>query len=110
MGELIVSGPLSVARVARALDVSPRTLQRHLAAFNVTFRELAFDAHLEMARTLLLNTELSVQEISAKVGYRTPGAFARAFLAWTGSTPRDFRRSSSQCDELAQIGQNRRWR
>jgi len=95
MGDLALSGPLSMARVARALDVSPRTLQRRLASHDITFRDLVRDVHLEMARTLLIYTDLSIQEISERVGYRTPGAFTRAFLARMGRTPREFRKASA---------------
>jgi AraC-like DNA-binding protein len=43
------------------------------------------------ARTLLAETDLSVTEISSRVGYASPSHFTKAFRQATGLTPRDFR-------------------
>lgn len=93
MGELAMSGPLSVARVARRLGTSPRTLQRRLSTHHLSFRGLAEQVRFDVARTLLAQTTLSVEEVSLRVGYRQPGSFARAFARWSGMQPRQFRKS-----------------
>jgi AraC family transcriptional regulator len=43
------------------------------------------------AQTLLAETDLSVTEVSARVGYSSPSHFTRAFRQSTGLTPRAFR-------------------
>jgi AraC family transcriptional regulator len=43
------------------------------------------------ARSLLAETDLSVTEISARVGYASASHFTKAFRQTTGLTPRDFR-------------------
>lgn len=43
------------------------------------------------AQTLLVETDLSVTEISARVGYSSPSHFTKAFRQATGLTPRAFR-------------------
>jgi AraC family transcriptional regulator len=43
------------------------------------------------AQTLLAETDLSVTEISARVGYSSPSHFTKAFRQATGLTPRAFR-------------------
>lgn len=91
LGELAVTGPLSVARVACHLGTSPRSLQRSLARQKLTFRQLLDAARLDAARVLLRDTDLPVREIAVLVGYRTPGSFARAFARWTGQSPSAFR-------------------
>jgi AraC family transcriptional regulator len=43
------------------------------------------------AQTLLAETDLSVTEVSARVGYSSPSHFTKAFRQSTGLTPRAFR-------------------
>ncbi|MGB7924066.1 MAG: helix-turn-helix domain-containing protein [Pyrinomonadaceae bacterium] len=43
------------------------------------------------AQTLLAETDLSVTEVSARVGYSSPSHFTKAFRQATGLTPRAFR-------------------
>jgi AraC-like DNA-binding protein len=43
------------------------------------------------ARSLLAETDLSVSEISSRVGYASPSHFSKAFTQATGLTPRAFR-------------------
>lgn len=43
------------------------------------------------AQTLLAETDLSITEVSARVGYASPSHFTKAFRQATGMTPRAFR-------------------
>jgi AraC family transcriptional regulator len=45
----------------------------------------------ERAQTLLAETDLSVTEVSTRVGYSSPSHFTKAFRQTTGLTPRAFR-------------------
>lgn len=92
MQALILSGPLTMNRVAHALGTSSRTLQRRLREHHLTFRRAQAQVRMEAACALLRETGTPVQEIAALLGYRKPGAFARAFTRWTGQTPRAYRR------------------
>jgi len=49
---------------------------------------------LEQAARLLATTDLSMLEISLRVGYASPSHFAKAFKTWTGLTPREYRQAS----------------
>jgi AraC family transcriptional regulator len=49
---------------------------------------------LEKAARLLVTTDLSMLEISRRVGYASQSHFAKAFKAWTGLTPREYRQAS----------------
>lgn len=49
---------------------------------------------LEQAARLLVTTDLSMLEISRRVGYASQSHFAKAFKAWTGLTPREYRQAS----------------
>ena len=88
---LTLSGDVSLERTARHLGTSPRTLQRHLRARGVRFRSLVEASRFQIAGALLQETDLSAHEIAAQIGYRSPGAFTRAFTRWTGRTPTAYR-------------------
>jgi AraC-like DNA-binding protein len=78
--------------VARSVDMSVRTLQRRLSEHGLVFSELVEQTRLELARSLLTQTELPVQDIAAEVGYTESTHFSRAFKRLTGNSPREFRR------------------
>ena len=88
---LTLSGDVSLEQTARHLGTSPRSLQRHLRARGVRFRSLVEASRFQIAGALLQETDLSVHEIAAQIGYRSPGAFTRAFTRWAGRTPRAYR-------------------
>ncbi len=70
--------PFHFARLFKKLTgASPHA---YLAALRVT-----------RARALLAETDLSVSEVSDRVGYGTPSHFAKAFRQATGLTPRAYR-------------------
>jgi len=45
---------------------------------------------------LLADTNLPVEKIGEKLGYREPKSFRRAFKSWTGVSPTDFRKTSAE--------------
>ena len=77
--------------VADALHMSPRSLQRKLAAENTTFRKLVEAVRQELAESYLADGSITQQEISFLLGFSTQSAFSPAFKRWTGFTPREFR-------------------
>lgn len=89
---LTLSGTVSLDLAAHHLNTSPRTLQRRLSTQGVQFRDLVVETRLGIAGALLRETDLSIQEIAGRLGYSTPGGFARAFGRWAGQTPSAFRK------------------
>jgi AraC-like DNA-binding protein len=87
------SGDLSLAAVASAAGIGPRTLQRRLRLEGRTWRALVDEARVALARRLLEERRLSLAEIAFRLGYSRPSAFHRAFRRQTGTTPQAFRRS-----------------
>jgi AraC-like DNA-binding protein len=90
----VSDSPGSLAQVAAALRISPRTLKRRLAAHGVSFTELLAEARRETALRLLRASSLSVDAIAQRLGYSTAPNFIRAFRRWTGSTPNSYRQLS----------------
>jgi AraC-like DNA-binding protein len=89
--ELMPRGRAELARVARAVDVSPRTLQRRLAAAGTSWSELLGDTRRDLAAELLADRTLSIDDVAVLLGYAEASAFHRAFRRWTGTTPGQWR-------------------
>jgi AraC-like DNA-binding protein len=77
--------------VARRCCMSARSLKRKLAEQGVGFSELVAELRRDEAMLLLAEGRLSIEQIAERLGYRDPANFTRAFKAWTGRTPRQFR-------------------
>ncbi len=77
--------------VAARCCMSARSLKRKLAEHGVSFSELAADMRRDEAFVLLAEGRLSIEQIAGRLGYRDPANFTRAFKAWTGETPRQYR-------------------
>jgi AraC-like DNA-binding protein len=84
---LIHCGSGSLESAAEVLSMHPRTLDRHLQRSGTNYRLLREECAEAHACHLLLETDLPVAEIAARLNYSTPPAFTRAFRRWTGSTP-----------------------
>ncbi len=91
MAGLTLSGDGALEQTARHLGTGPRSLQRPLRERDVRFRSLVEASRFQIAGALLQETDLSVHEIAAQIGYRSPGAFQPAFARWTGRTPLAYR-------------------
>ncbi len=89
---LIREGKTSLAALAEAHHSSPRTLQRRLAEQGTTFQQLLDDTRRHLAEAHLLDGHLDLAEISLLLGYSEQSAFTRAFRAWTGLPPAQWRR------------------
>lgn len=83
-------GRLSLERVATRVGLPPRTLQRRLKADGASFASLCDDLRHELARGYLRDGRFSIQETAFMLGFSDVSAFHRAFVRWTGITPRAF--------------------
>jgi AraC-like DNA-binding protein len=79
--------------VAACLGVSPRTLKRRLAAQQISFSELVEEERHQRALLMLRSSQLSLEEITERLGYSTVPNFARAFRRWAGVAPGAYRRA-----------------
>ena len=88
---LLPSGDPTVEAVARAVQTSPRTLQRRLGEEGTNFRAVRDDARCELAPAYLSAGDHSVLQLTYLLGFSEPAAFSRAFQRWTGVTPSAYR-------------------
>ncbi len=79
--------------VAEKLNMSPRSLQRHLTEEGVLFRDLVSDARKRRALNYLKLTKLTVAEIAFLLGFSQVSSFHRSFKRWTGMTVGEWRAS-----------------
>jgi AraC-like DNA-binding protein len=77
--------------IAAAMGLTRRTFNRRIAQTGTTFHEALETVRSEVARQLLLDTELAVGEVALALGYGETSAFIRAFRRWTGKTPAAWR-------------------
>lgn len=90
---LLPRGDATLARTAKKLHVTARTLQRRLLEEGVSFGGLLTEVRRTQAERLLSRGELPLAEVAEQVGYADAGAFVRAFRSWTGTTPGKFRQA-----------------
>lgn len=81
-----------VAEVARALAMSPRTLQQALTARGTSFSAEQRRVRVELAHEMLARPEHSVAAIAGALGFASLPGFSRFFSAATGSSPQAHRR------------------
>jgi transcriptional regulator GlxA family with amidase domain len=84
--------PLSAQEIADIAGMSPRQTERLFARY-LNSTPMGFYAHLrlERARSLLMQTELSVTEVAVACGYRSLSHFAKVYRATYGHAPRRMR-------------------
>src|SRR5690554_309517 len=88
-GEQLVQTDIDT--VAAAVGVTRRTLQRHLDDQGTSFRKLKEGLLKERALELLVARNLPIAHIAEALGYADVSTFHRAFKAWFGVTPRQFK-------------------
>lgn len=87
----LASGRPELCDVARDLGMSERTLQRRITKEGATFRELLAAARREFGRQLLSDPTAEIDEVAYLLGFQDASSFYRAFRAWEGVTPNEWR-------------------
>lgn len=82
-----------VKTTAQSLNMTERTLSRHLSAEGSSFRELRNVILREYAEFYLRESDLTVDAIASQLGYRDFSSFRRAFKLWHQCTPGAFRKN-----------------
>lgn len=91
------SDEVTLQQVAEAFHFSRQYCSRLIMELTgCTFSELLTGFRIGKGEELLLHTHLSVEEISARVGYANPETFIRAFRRVRGVSPGQMRRHSRQ--------------
>ena len=92
---LLPHGYPDVKSVAGMVRVSARTLQRRLSDEGLTFADVVARTRCDVAQRMLDDPARKVIDVALDLGYSDHAHFTRAFVRWTGLSPRDFRRRRS---------------
>ncbi len=82
---------VSIDFVASNFNMTPRTLQRKLKSEHSSFMTCLEKAKKEISINYLTRANLPLKEISYVLGYKNQSAFFKAFKAWTGVSPKQFK-------------------
>lgn len=84
--------PITAVQIAKELNVSPRTLERRFCEIlHCGVAKILRDYRLERARTMLRETNRTINDISCNVGFESPNHLKAAFKKAFGMTMSDYR-------------------
>jgi AraC-like DNA-binding protein len=83
----------SVDKVAEALALSSRTLQRRLTELGLSYQQVLDGVRHQTALRLLRAKQLEINEIAFLLGFEELNSFTRAFRSWEAVTPKRWRDS-----------------
>jgi len=95
MRVLLLHGNSSGDDLARMLSMHRRTLNRRLEAHGTTFREILDAVRFDVARQLLTDSHISLDDVADTLGYASVSPFMRSFQRWAGTTPARWRRAAT---------------
>ena len=86
----------SLEDVGKALAITPQTLRRRLREEGQGYQALKDDLRRDAAIEYLGRADLTLVDISDRLGFSEPSTFHRAFKKWTGVAPGEYRHSHLQ--------------
>ena len=100
------AGDVTLDDVARRVAGSRRQLQRCFhELYGASFRECLTRVRMQRAAELLADTDLPVRQVAARVAYRQPAQFAKAFARQFHTTPSRYRTAVGRSgDAIALVG------
>jgi len=91
LSELMCGTRPAIAKIAKSLGMSARTMQRRLGELGTTYQDVLDAVRRRSARRLLASTDLGIGELAFLLGFEEVNSFMRAFHAWEGTTPAKWR-------------------
>jgi AraC-like DNA-binding protein len=86
-----ITNPPTLTAIARALEVSDRSLRRQLQEQGISFRGLLDELRMQIALKYLRTTRLANEDIALALGFSDAANFRRAFRRWTNKSPSEIR-------------------
>lgn len=78
--------------VARAMNMSVSSLQRHLSAEGTSFQKIKDKLRRDIAIFRINTSEVPLVRLATELGFSDSSTFHRAFKVWTGCSPGVYRR------------------
>ena len=83
-----IEEPISPAKLASIVDLSPRQIERLFKRYlQRTPKRYYLELRLQKARLLLLQTDMSVINVALSSGFSSPSHFSKCYRAFFGRTP-----------------------
>jgi len=90
---LLPFAPCTLTTTARMMRITPRTLQRRLAAQATSFDEILDEVRADLAESFLSDSDLPVAAVAEILQYSETSALSRAYRRWYGMNPRAARQT-----------------
>lgn len=87
---------LSMEQIARQLKISPRTLRDRLSAEDTSYKFILDTERKQRAEHLLLQQQLTLDQIAEKLGYSDATSFSHACKRWFNASPRNVSQTLSR--------------
>ena len=88
---------LCVKDISKSINVSKSVLYKNFHShFNCTVSEFIHTKRIEKALELITKTDLSIEEISQKVGFSSASYFSKIFKKQTGLSPLKYKKNSHE--------------
>jgi|JRYH01.1.fsa_nt_gb AraC-like DNA-binding protein len=83
-----------IGTIARHVNMSVRSLRRHLADEGTSFKEIVRQHRQRLAKSLMKNgRRTKMADMAATLGYADEATWSRAFKSWTGMPPGRYARA-----------------
>lgn len=95
--EAALETPRPLSQIAKALRLSPRSLQQHFARrLGTTPQAHYLSLRLTEAERLVRDTQMALQDVAVMTGFTSQSSFARAFRTHAGQSASALRRAAHQ--------------
>ncbi|MBD0382647.1 response regulator transcription factor [Paenibacillus sedimenti] len=101
--EANLQAPLGMREVANHIHLNPSyfsALFKEQTGF--TFSEYVTRSRLQKAKELLLQTRLTIADVSEQVGYLTPKYFIKLFKDYEGISPNQYRKQAMEAEDIVE--------
>jgi len=89
--QLLPTGTVTLAMIARQLALHPKTLQRQLAEDGTTFGSVVEETRRELVGHYLRDTDLGLSQVARELGYAEQSVLSRSVRRWFGIGPSQLR-------------------
>ena len=83
---------VSIEFISSSLNMTPRTLHRHLKELNTSFKVILDDVRFDLSKQYITSQRYNLTEIAFQLGFSDSSSFSRAFKHWSGKSPTNYRK------------------